>query len=116
MSCKRAQEFLARRGIADGEVQNANRQPIQGDEALTLLEGVRELLVAKGRKVQRFDLAEGRPDDGALTGAMVGSYTSLTDLLLGRSGKLRAPTMRVGNRLLVGYNQEMLETAFAPSG
>ena len=71
-----------------------------------------ELLVAKGRKVERFDLAGNRPDDAVLTGAIVGSYTSVTDLLLGRSGKLRAPSMRVGDRLLVGYNQELLDSVF----
>lgn len=112
MSCKRTQEFLAANDIQDGEIQNANRAPIQGDEALKLLEGVSELLVAKGRKVERFDLTGERPDDATLSGAMVGSYTSLTDLMLGRSGKLRAPTMRVGDRLVVGYNQALLETVF----
>ena len=70
------------------------------------------MLVTKGRKVERFDLRGDRPDDATLSGAMVGSYKSLTDLLLGRSGKLRAPTMRVGDRLVVGYNQELLESVF----
>ena len=69
-------------------------------------------MVAKGRKVERFDLAGDRADDATLSGAMVGSYTNLTDLLLGRSGKLRAPTMRVGDQLVVGYNQAMLESVF----
>jgi len=112
VSCKKTQEFLAANDIADGEIQSANRAPIQGDAALALLEGVSELLVARGRKVERFDLAGNRPDDATLSGAMVGSYTNLTDLLLGRSGKLRAPTMRVGDRLVVGYNQELLEQVF----
>ena len=68
--------------------------------------------MAKGRKVQRYDLTSRRPDDATLTGAMVGSRTSLTDLLLGRTGKLRAPTMRVGDRLVVGYNRDLLESVF----
>ena len=71
-----------------------------------------ELLVAKGRKVERFDLTGDRPDDAVRTGALVGSYPSPTDLLLGRSGRLRAPTMRVGDSLVVGYNQALLEAAF----
>ena len=28
--------------------------------------------------------------------------------MLGRSGKLRAPAMRVGDKFLVGYNSEIL--------
>lgn len=31
--------------------------------------------------------------------------------MLGRSGKLRAPTSRVGGRLIVGYNADLLEEA-----
>lgn len=77
---------------------------------------MKELLVAKGRRVQRFDLAAGPLGDAALTKAMVGSSTNLVDLLLGRSGKLRAPTLRVGDRLLVGYNREMLESVFGEAG
>jgi hypothetical protein len=33
--------------------------------------------------------------------------SELLELLLGRSGKLRAPTIRVGGSLMVGYSQEM---------
>jgi len=59
-----------------------------------------ELWVAKGRTVLRLDLAKERPSD-----------EELLELMLGRSGKLRAPTSRVGRRLLVGYNQALLEEA-----
>ena len=38
------------------------------------------------------------------------SDDELLAMMLGRSGKLRAPTIRSGNRLLVGYNAEMLES------
>jgi len=59
-----------------------------------------ELWVAKGRTVLRLDLANERP-----------SNEELLELMLGRSGKLRAPTSRVGRRLLVGYSQTLLEEA-----
>jgi hypothetical protein len=64
-----------------------------------VLDGVTDLRVAKGRAVLRFDLVRDRPSDSVLLG-----------LLLGRSGKLRAPTLRVGSRLLVGYNEELVST------
>lgn len=57
-----------------------------------------ELVVAKGKKTLTFDLENDRPDDDALL-----------EQLLGRSGKLRAPTIRVGTRLVVGYSAEVLE-------
>ena len=66
---------------------------------LTVLEGIEHLHVAKGSKVLRFSLSHDRPTNVALFG-----------LLLGRSGKLRAPTIRTGATLLVGYNLELLET------
>ncbi len=68
--------------------------------------------MAKGRRVERLDLSGDPPGEATLRSAMVGSSTNLVDLLLGRSGKLRAPTLRVGDRLLVGYNREMLEATF----
>ncbi len=74
---------------------------MEGGAALALLEGAAELLVAKGRKVERFDLRRARPPDSELLG-----------MILGRSGKLRAPAMRTGGVLAVGYNAEMLESLF----
>lgn len=83
-------------------MQSAGREPILGKDALSLLDGVSELLVARGRKTLRFDLAAGeRPDE-----------ETLLSLLLGRAGKLRAPAMRVGSRLLVGFGEEMYESVF----
>ena len=52
--------------------------------------------MAKGRSAQHFDLTSDRPSDDELLG-----------LLLGRSGKLRAPSVRVGSTLIVGYNEEL---------
>ena len=86
--------------IADGIVQSAGREPVEGEALLDLLEGVTELLVAKGKKVLRFELPAERPADAELLA-----------MLLGRSGKLRAPAIRRGTRLIVGYNQELLQTA-----
>ncbi len=80
-------------------VQNATKEPVAGDGALQVLEGIERLHVAKGSKVVHFDLANIRPSNDELLG-----------VLLGRSGKLRAPTIKAGATLLVGYNRELLET------
>jgi arsenate reductase-like glutaredoxin family protein len=81
-------------------VQSTGKDPIEGRDALRLLDGVRHLHVAKGRKVEHFDLRGDRPDDDALL-----------SMMLGRSGKLRAPVVRSGDTLVVGYNAEVLATA-----
>jgi arsenate reductase-like glutaredoxin family protein len=54
-----------------------------------------ELIVAKGKKVERVDLRRGKPDKA-----------TLTRLMMGPSGNLRAPTLRVGKRILVGFDEE----------
>ncbi len=78
-------------------VQSAGKDPIEGAAALGVLEGVTDLYVAQGRKVLHFDLSAERPSDD-----------DLLAMLLGRSGKLRAPSLRTGTKLVVGYNQELL--------
>ena len=71
-------------------------------EARTLLEGMTELRVAKGKKVVRVDLsADDRPSD-----------SELVKLMVSRWGRLRAPTMKVGTTLVVGHNRDMLASVF----
>ena len=53
-----------------------------------------EIIVAKGKKRLVFDP---RRD----------SRETILRETLGRSGTLRAPTLRIGDRLLVGYNDEL---------
>ena len=98
MSCKKAQEFLAQNKIEDGKVQSASKEAGEGKAALKLLAGINELLVAKGKNTMRYDLKKERPSDD-----------ELLEVLLGRSGKLRAPAMRIGKKFLVGYNSEILD-------
>lgn len=69
------------------------------DAVLAVLEGIDDLYVTKGRKVLHFDLRPGRPGDD-----------ELLSLMMGRSGKLRSPTIRAGRTLLVGYTEELLES------
>jgi hypothetical protein len=60
---------------------------------------VRHLHVAKGRKVVSFDLGTERPSD-----------EDLLAMMLGRSGKLRAPVLKTGDVLIVGFNQDLLSS------
>ncbi len=72
----------------------------------TLLAGIRELCVARGKTFVRHSLTgPDRPGDDEIV-AMVTS----------RWGKLRAPALRVGTTLAVGFNREMLESIFTARG
>ena len=82
------------------ETVDARKERYGLPEALSVLEGMSILLVAKGKKVTRVDLAADRPDDETLGG-----------LLLGPTGNLRAPTMKIGRTVTVGFNEEMLTDA-----
>lgn len=56
--------------------------------------------MAKGRKTLQFDLRDQRPPDDELLG-----------LMLGRSGKLRAPALKTGRTMVVGFNADVLSEA-----
>jgi len=59
------------------------------------------LIAAKGKKVTAIDLRTAPPADEVLAG-----------LMLGPTGNLRAPIMRVGQTILVGYNDQAFIDVF----
>jgi|SRR5262245_15611652 len=94
MTCAKTQGFLAKRKISVAKQADAKKATIKGDAALDVLKGVDELYVAKGKKVVHVDLKEARPPRAELLG-----------LLLGPTGNLRAPTVRKGGTLVVGFDE-----------
>lgn len=74
---------------------DARKRPIGERSALELARQVDEIYAARGKKVVHLDLRRDRPD-----------AATLRSLLIGPSGKLRAPTLRVGRTLLVGFDPD----------
>jgi arsenate reductase-like glutaredoxin family protein len=95
MSCQKAQGFLGQTKIAVAETVDARKERFEGADALALLEGIDQLVVARGRKLTVIDLKNDRPTDDVLLAH-----------LLGPSGNLRAPTARTGRTLVVGFSEE----------
>ncbi len=95
MTCAKTQGFLAKHKVSVGEQTDAKKATVKGAAALDVLGGIDELYVAKGKKVEHLDLRKGRPDRATLLG-----------LLLGPTGNLRAPTLRKGKTLIVGFEEE----------
>ena len=85
MSCKKAQGFLERHAVEVKKVADANKQR-QG-RAETLTKTVNVIHVAKGKKIVTIDM-NAAPDDDTLVG-----------YLLGPTGNLRAPTIKMGKTL-----------------
>jgi hypothetical protein len=73
---------------------DAKKQTIKGEHALSVLANVDEIHVAKGKRVVHVDLRKGRP-----------AKAQLLELLLGPTGNLRAPTIRKGRTLVVGFDE-----------
>jgi len=71
----------------------ARKEPLTDKEARALLTQVSRVSVARGRKIVEMPVAEAKLAD-----------------LKGPSGNYRAPMIRKGKRLLVGFNAEALET------
>ncbi len=93
----RSREFLEQSGWAVGSSTDAKKERKGREEALALARTVQRVVVAKGKKVQVFDMAA-PPDDDTLAAAM-----------LGPTGNLRAPTLRRGKTLLVGFGEPAYE-------
>jgi hypothetical protein len=77
-------------------VVNAGKVRKGRDEALELARSVARVVVAKGKKVLTFDMKSAPPDDDTLAAAV-----------LGPTGNLKAPTLRLGDVLLVGFGEEV---------
>lgn len=94
MTCRKTQGFLAKAGIDTAEQVDAKKVRMGPEQVLGLVKDVDQLYVAKGAKVVHLDLKREKPDRATLLG-----------LLLGPSGNLRAPTLRKGRTLLVGFDE-----------
>ncbi len=95
MSCKKAQGFLEAKQWTVAERTDASRERRGREEALALARSVNRVIVGKGKKVTVFDMQADPPDDETLLAHM-----------LGPTGNLKAPTLRKGQTLLVGFSEE----------
>ena len=82
-------------------IQVAEKVPasrrLQADDARQLLQNAEQLISVKGKKIATFAAAETR-DQAAI------------DAMLGPTGNLRAPTLRIGKTLIVGFDAAVLTT------
>ena len=67
--------------------------------ALALAKSAAKVVVGRGKKVVTFDMKRDPPDDETLLAH-----------ILGPTGNLKAPTLRKGNTLLVGFSEEAYKT------
>ena len=75
---------------------NAKKDVHQKAEAIKLADAASDLYAARGKKVVHLNLKKGEHTE-----------EEILKLMLGPTGNLRAPTLRSGKKLVVGFNEEM---------
>ena len=100
MTCGKTQEFLAKAGVTAKAQEDAKKKTRSADGARELLKDADQIYVAKGKNVLHFDLTKASADE-------------VVPLMLGPTGNLRAPTLRQGRTLIVGFNKETYEKLFS---
>ena len=91
MTCVRAREFLERRKARVLTETSAARDRQGRSEALALAASAKRLVAAKGSSLVELDLTRRPP------------AAEILALMLGPTGNLRAPTLRIGSTLYVGF-------------
>ncbi len=86
------------RGLDAQEKVPASRK-LGRDAAESMIAESTALHVAKGKKLITFEGADLQTEDAV-------------SAMLGPTGNLRAPTLRVGKTLLVGFNEELFARMF----
>ena len=94
-SCLRARTFLEKHEVVVADTTDANKTRKGRADAIALAKTVSRLVVAKGKKIVDVDLKKQTPSDDEIVA-----------LLLGPTGNLRAPTIRKGKTLYVGFSEE----------
>lgn len=72
---------------------DATKEKRGRDEAIELARSAKRVVAARGKKIVVFDMASDAPDDDTLAAH-----------LLGPTGNLKAPTLRIGDTLVVGFS------------
>ena len=80
---------------------DARKERFGSGELDPIFKGARRILACKGKKVQEFDMRSAAVTDEVLEAAV-----------LGPSGNLRAPTLRTGSTVVVGFHAEVYADLF----
>ncbi len=93
-SCTKAQEVLESKKIRADETVNARNVKIDSDAAWQILKKRPTLIIGRGKKYAEFE-----PDEK--------NREAILKAALGRTGNLRAPALDMGDKLIIGFNQDM---------
>ena len=92
------QEVLDTHNLQVDNRTDARKEKMDAAAVWDLMGSAKQIIVAKGKRVDTFVPTEDTRE-------------SILNAVIGRSGSLRAPTIRSGYVFLVGYNDTLYETA-----
>jgi len=76
------------------EIVDARKEKIDPSLAWDMIQNQPRLFIGKGKKVLAYEPDEGNRED-------------ILKAAMGRSGNLRAPALKTGGKMLIGYNEEI---------
>ena len=88
------QEVLDTNNLEVEDRTDARKEKLEADAVWDLIGSAEQVVVAKGKSVETFVPAEDDRD-------------AILKAVLGRSGSLRAPTVKTGDVFYVGYNEAL---------
>lgn len=94
-------EFLASNKIPMPEVTDSRKNPMKEKEARALFKTVGRLYAARGKKTVEYDLKKASPDT-----------ETMAKYFLGPTGNFRAPAIRAGRNLIIGFDEAALKKVF----
>lgn len=92
VSCKKASELLAAGNVAVAKHRQSKKEPLTDADAEALIKSVSKVVVARGKATETLKAAD-----------------ATLDHLRGPTGNIRAPLLKVGKTLLVGFNPDALK-------
>lgn len=96
-SCGKMDALLGELGVPVKETVDAKKIKIGPEDVFDTMTAVQRVVAMRGKKVVEFDMP-----------LAASKNEELLEHIIGRSGNLRAPTIRVGKTLFVGFDREKL--------
>lgn len=88
--------YFEQNSISIKETIDARKEKIDNEAAWNLIQNHKEVVVGKGKKVLTYTPDESVKDE-------------ILNAAMGRSGNLRAPAVVAGERMAIGYNDEIYQ-------
>lgn len=97
VSCKKAQQVFEQKKIIIADKIDARKEKIDSDQAWSILASARRIHIGKGKKIISF---EPTPDN----------KEEILKAAMGRSGNLRAPTLKIKKDIYIGFNETLYDS------